>query len=60
MENNEPIKQEYDLNKIYDYKDFPDKMSGRCDNYDNTLFKSSVKDFVFLRECRNCGMKKSI
>lgn len=50
----------YDLTKIYDYKEFPDKNSGRCDNCGNTLFKSSVKDFVFIRECRKCGMKKSI
>ena len=41
-------------------EDFPDKVSGRCDNCGNTIFKSSVKDFVFLRECRQCGMKKSI
>jgi|RhiMetdeSRZDD1v2_1073273.scaffolds.fasta_scaffold933273_1 hypothetical protein len=52
--------QEIDLTKIYNYKDFPDKISGRCDNCGNTLFKSSVKDFIFLRECRQCGMKKSI
>ena len=52
--------QEIDLTKIYNYKDFPDKVSGRCDNCGNTLFKSSVKDFIFLRECRQCGMKKSI
>ncbi|MFD0768856.1 hypothetical protein ACFQZ1_08010 [Bacillus sp. CGMCC 1.60114] len=59
MENKE-LKQEYDLNKIYDHKEFPDKISGRCDNCDNTLFKSSVKNFIFIRECRQCGMKKSI
>jgi hypothetical protein len=52
--------QEIDLNKVYNYKEFPDKVSGRCDNCGNTIFKSSVKDFVFLRECRQCGMKKSI
>jgi uncharacterized protein with PIN domain len=60
VENDEPIEQEIDLTKIYNYKDFPDKVSGRCDNCGNTIFKSSVKDFVFLRECRQCGMKKSI
>ncbi|MED0868667.1 hypothetical protein P4T23_06360, partial [Bacillus spizizenii] len=27
---------------------------------DYTLFKSSVKSGIFLRECRRCGMKKSI
>jgi uncharacterized protein with PIN domain len=60
VEKDEPIEQEIDLTKIYNYKDFPDKVSGRCDNCGNTIFKSSVKDFVFLRECRQCGMKKSI
>ena len=60
VENDEPIEQEIDLTKVYNYKDFPDKVSGRCDNCGNTIFKSSVKDFVFLRECRQCGMKKSI
>lgn len=59
MENIEP-KQEYDLSKIYTYKEHPDKISGRRDNCDNTAFKSSVKDFIFLRECRQCGMKKII
>jgi hypothetical protein len=49
-----------DLNVVYDYKEYPDKVSGRCDNCDNALFKSSVKNGIFLRECRNCGMKKSI
>ena len=60
VEKDEPVEQEIDLTKIYNYKDFPDKVSGRCDNCGNTIFKSSVKDFVFLRECRQCGMKKSI
>ena len=49
-----------DLTKIYDYKDFPDKQSGRCDNCDNSHFKSRVNDGKFLRECRHCGMKKLI
>jgi len=53
-------KTQYDLDKVYDYKDLPDKISGRCNNCNHALFKSSVKNFVFLRECRNCGMKKSI
>ena len=30
--------QEYDLTKIYNYKEFPDKVSGRCDNCGNTPF----------------------
>lgn len=52
--------QKYDLSKIYKYTEHPDKISGRCDNCGNTAFKSSVKDFIYLRECRQCGMKKSI
>lgn len=57
---NKQLEQKYDLNKTYTYKEFPDKISGRCDNCDNSLFKSSVKDFIYLRECRKCGMKKII
>ncbi len=52
--------KEIDLNKVYDYKDLPDKASGRCDNCDSTRFKSSVKDYIFIRECNNYGLKKSI
>ncbi|MES5849399.1 MULTISPECIES: hypothetical protein [Bacillales] len=59
MENKEH-EQKYDLSKIYTYTELPDKISGRCDNCGNTAFKSSVKDFIYLRECRKCGMKKSI
>jgi len=50
----------YDLDKVYEYKDLPDKISGRCNNCNHALFKSSVKNFVFIRQCANCGMKKSI
>ncbi|MFP7474462.1 hypothetical protein SFC55_26095 [Niallia taxi] len=50
----------YDTSIIYEYKTFPDVKSGRCDNCDNAQFKSSVKNFTFIRECRKCGMKKSI
>ncbi|WP_394556036.1 hypothetical protein [Priestia aryabhattai] len=53
----EKEQQEIDLDKIYDYNEFPDKKSGRCDNCNSAYFKSSVKGGVFLREC---GMKKSI
>jgi hypothetical protein len=53
-------KTEYDLEKIYDYEEYPDKISGRCDNCGNALFKSSVYNYVFVRECRQCGMKKRI
>jgi hypothetical protein len=54
------MEEKMDLSIIYDYKEFPDKQSGRCDNCNQSSFKSSVKNFIFLRECRNCGMKKSI
>ena len=56
----ETKEQEIDLNKVYEYDEFPDKVSGRCDNCNSAYFKSSVKGGIFLRECRNCGMKKSI
>ncbi|MDA1547934.1 hypothetical protein [Bacillus cereus group sp. TH253LC] len=59
MENKLP-EQKYDLSKTYTYKEFSDKISCRCDKCGNTVFKSSVKDFIFLRECRQCGMKKII
>jgi hypothetical protein len=49
-----------DTSKVYEYKEYPDEHSGRCDNCGNTLFKSSVADGKFLRECRQCGMKKNI
>ncbi|CAF1897142.1 hypothetical protein [Bacillus subtilis] len=50
----------YDTTITYEYKEMPDVRSGRCDNCDYTLFKSSVKHGKFLRECRRCGMKKNI
>ncbi|MFD2208549.1 hypothetical protein ACFSMW_02395 [Virgibacillus halophilus] len=50
----------FDTSIIYDYNEYPDIRSGACDNCGNTHFKSSVKDFVFIRECLKCGMKKSI
>ncbi|MCP6730031.1 hypothetical protein WKH37_05670 [Bacillus subtilis] len=50
----------YDTSIVYDYKEYPDVKYGRCDNCDYTLFKSSVKSGIFLRECRRCGIKKSI
>nr|WP_307894700.1 hypothetical protein [Bacillus swezeyi] len=36
--------------KIVNYE-YTDVHYGRCDNCDYTLFKSSVKDGIFLREC---------
>lgn len=49
-----------DLDKIYTYIDLPDKRAGRCDNCGNSHFKSKVGNGEFLRECSNCGLKKSI
>lgn len=61
MEQNQERKTNgYDTSIIYDFKEYPDKVSGRCDNCGSTSFKSSVLHGVFLRECKDCGMKKSI
>lgn len=35
-------------------------LSGRCDNCGRAHFNSSVGNGKFIRECSNCGMKKSI
>ncbi|MFE4117804.1 hypothetical protein [Priestia sp. YIM B13448] len=56
----ETKEQETDLDKVYEYDEFPDKVSRRCDHCNSAYFKSSVKGGIFLRECRECGMKKSI
>ncbi|WP_338450044.1 hypothetical protein R4Z09_28550 [Niallia oryzisoli] len=50
----------YDTSIVYNYTDYPDKQAGRCDNCGHSNFKSTAKDYKFIRECRNCGMKKSI
>ncbi|MBT2258379.1 hypothetical protein [Priestia megaterium] len=52
--------QEINLDKVYDYAEFPDKVSGRRDNCNSAYFKSSVKGGVFLNEYRGCEMKKNI
>ncbi len=49
-----------DLNKIYTYIELPDNQAGRFDNSGISHFKSKVGNGEFLRECNNCGMKKSI
>ncbi|MCM3570602.1 hypothetical protein [Neobacillus mesonae] len=59
-EENKSDSKQYDTSIIYDYKEYPDIRSGRCDNCGHSHFKSRVKDYEFIRECRNCGMKKSI
>ncbi len=49
MINLEEIKeQEIDFDKVYDYVEFPNKVSGRCDHCNSAYFKSSVKGGVFL------------
>jgi len=58
-ENKQELKG-YDTSIVYDYKEYPDVISGRCDNCGNAQFESSVKNYIFLRKCRNCGMIKSI
>ncbi|NGY80445.1 hypothetical protein F6Y02_41520 (plasmid) [Bacillus megaterium] len=60
MENNKEKYANLDLNKIYVYADLPDRVSDRCDNCNSAYFKSSVKGGIFLREYRECSMKKSI
>lgn len=51
---------EYDTTIVYDYNEHPDIKAGRCDNCGHSHFKSKVQESVFIRECRDCGMKKSI
>ncbi|MFP7737450.1 hypothetical protein ACLHDF_29950 [Priestia aryabhattai] len=60
METTEDKYANIDLNKIYEYKDLPDKISERCDYCGSVKFKSSVSGGEFLRECTNCGLKKNI
>lgn len=50
----------YDTTIIYDYNEYPDIKAGRCDNCGRSHFKSRVEDSIFIRECSDCGMKKSI
>lgn len=50
----------FDTSILYDYNNQPDILAGRCDNCGSAKFKSSVKNYVYIRECRNCGMKKNI
>ena len=54
------MEEKYDLDKVYTYKELPDKIAGRCDNCGSSHFQSSMHGGKFLRQCRKCGMKKSI
>jgi hypothetical protein len=60
VEEKEGLYANIDLDKVYEYKDLPDKVAGRCDNCESVHFKSSVGEGKFLRECVSCGMKKNI
>jgi hypothetical protein len=60
MENNEDKYANLDLTKVYDYKDLPDKISGRCDNCGNARFKTRVGDGQYLRKCTTCGLTKNL
>ncbi|MGG3889985.1 hypothetical protein [Metabacillus fastidiosus] len=50
--NEHPDISKYDLDKVSLFTEFPDKSSGRCNNYDKAHFENSVKNSVFLRQCR--------
>ncbi|MDD9787160.1 hypothetical protein, partial [Bacillus subtilis] len=50
----------YDTSIVYEFNEYPDDRSGRCDNSDYTLYKSTEKVGKFIRERRRCGMKKNI
>lgn len=50
----------FDTTIVYEYKDQPDIIAGRCDNCGSAHFKSKVGDKMYLRTCRQCGMKKNI
>ncbi|WP_313803302.1 hypothetical protein [Cytobacillus sp.] len=54
------IEKEIDFSLVYDFNEYPDKNSGRCDNCDKAHFHSSISGGKLIRECSNCGMKKSI
>ncbi len=60
MDNQETDTKGYDTTIIYNFKEYPDIRSGRCDNCGNANFKSSTSNHKFIRECQHCGMKKSI
>lgn len=60
MESTEDKYENIDLNKVYEYRDLPDKIAGGCDNCGSVKFESSVGGGKFSRECINYGMKKNI
>ncbi|PFV45512.1 hypothetical protein [Bacillus thuringiensis] len=55
---NKQLEQKCNLRKTY--TEHSDKIGGRSDNCSNTAFQNSIKNFIFLRECRQCDMKKII
>lgn len=52
--------EEINLDKVYDYAEFTDKFSSRCNHCNSIYFKIYVKGGIFLRNCRECGMEKNI
>lgn len=50
----------FDTSIVYEYKDQPDIISGRCDNCGSAHFHSKVGNGMYLRKCSNCGMSKNI
>ena len=47
-----------DLSVTYNIKEYPVKISGRYNPYNNAKFKCSVRYAVFLSEYRYYGIKK--
>ncbi|MGG1215864.1 hypothetical protein ABE236_00065 [Priestia endophytica] len=60
MQNNEDKYANLDLNKIYEYMELPDRISGRCDHCGNARFKTKVGNGQYLRKCVNCGLTKNL
>ncbi|MDQ0246485.1 hypothetical protein J2S09_004089 [Bacillus fengqiuensis] len=49
-------KQAFDLDIIYDFKEYPDKHPGRCSNCRNVKFKKYSEEFwIHLESFRNVG-----
>ncbi len=44
----EKQQQEIDLDKVYEYDEFPDKVSGRCDQLQLSLLQKFRKRWRFL------------
>ncbi len=60
MDNKEDKYANLDLNKVYEYAELPDRISGRCDNCGNARFKTRVGNGQYLRKCTTCGLTKNL